>query len=60
MTKRETTQLLTLLDKFRMLQANTASNERTEPGFNSREKGVLMTVRQWVVWHGREELNMDL
>ncbi len=69
MTAKEIIQLLRLLDKFRLLKSKngvptsdspTTAGVKLEDEFNSRERGVLGAVRQWIVWYGRDELSMDL
>jgi hypothetical protein len=52
MTPREVKQLLKLLDKFR-------DNATPESNLNPRERGAVNTVRQWIVWFGRDEIGME-
>jgi hypothetical protein len=51
-TPREIKQLLKLLDKFR-------DNSSFEEKLNSRERGAVNTIRQWIVWFGHDECGMD-
>ncbi len=71
MNEKEIKTLLRLLDKFRALKGNIPGRQRRVPArcdefnllydeFNGRERSILATVRQWVAWYGRDELNMDL
>jgi hypothetical protein len=54
MTERDITSLLKLLEKFRR------APERDGTVLNARESAILVVVRQWVLWYGRDELGMDL
>jgi hypothetical protein len=53
MTEKQVKQLLKLLDQFREIST-------PDDKLNSRERGVLAAIRQWVVWYGRDTLEMDI
>lgn len=55
MTEREIKHLIKLLLKFRECKTKSGVLE-----FTGREQTIIGTVLQWVKWHGRDELDMDL
>ncbi len=72
MTERKVKQLLQLLTDFRVHKIKDQDNPvyektvggmplvRMIDGLSFREQTIVSTVRQWVLYYGRDELNMDL